>query len=138
MRSNMLSCRVTSSFFRLSVLIGVTRCLSFPKTPTVQASSFSRELCKPHQHPTRLTTTLMGRSSRAQSSQGPESTGDEVWIGINRGQRTEFKNCQNCKRPMNRRARWKDDATWAAVKYCSDKCRGEAKRRPQSEGGGSL
>lgn len=34
-----------------------------------------------------------------------------------------------CKRPMNRRAKWSDDATWTAVKYCSDKCRKESKRK---------
>lgn len=39
-----------------------------------------------------------------------------------------------CKRPMNRRAKWSDDATWAAVKYCSDRCRKESKRnRPAPE-----
>ncbi len=36
---------------------------------------------------------------------------------------------------MNRRAKWSDDATWAAVKYCSDKCRKEAKRRPPAQDG---
>ena len=133
--TSMLSCRASSAFVRLTVIIGVTRCLSFTKVPSVQACPLLHELCKSH-HPTnRLSTHLMARSSRSQRSQDVESTGDEVWIGVNRGQRTEFKNCQHCKRPMNRRARWKDDATWAAVKYCSDKCRSEAKRRPQSEGG---
>lgn len=58
---------------------------------------------------------------------------DGVWIGINRGQRCEFKACQHCQRPMNRRAKWSDDATWAAVKYCSDKCRKAAKRKPAAD-----
>ena len=71
----------------------------------------------------------MSRSSKNRGSAQEENNIDEVWIGINRGQRTEFKMCHQCKRPMNRRAKWKDDATWAAVKYCSDKCRAEVKRQ---------
>lgn len=45
--------------------------------------------------------------------------------------------CQQCQRPMNRRAKWSDDVTWAAVKYCSDKCRKEAKRKQPAGDGAS-
>jgi hypothetical protein len=124
-----------STVLRISFAVRLIGCcasfstpgFSAPNSVTVQRGSTSGH--------SRL---FMSRSSKSNRKKGyeesaPEEPKNEVWIGINRGQQTEFKMCQQCKRPMNRRARWKDDATWAAVKYCSDKCRGEAKRRTSSE-----
>jgi hypothetical protein len=75
---------------------------------------------------------MRAKGGKAKQSEPPED-GNGVYIGVNRGQRCEFKTCQQCKLPMNRRAKWSDDATWAAVKYCSDKCRKEAKRKPAAD-----
>lgn len=78
---------------------------------------------------------LRAEGSKSKASTPPETDTDGVWIGTNRGQRCEFKICQQCQRPMNRRAKLSDDATWAAVKYCSDKCRNAAKRKqPAGDG----
>lgn len=38
------------------------------------------------------------------------------------------KPCQHCKRPMSWRKAWAKN--WDEVKYCSDRCRGEARRAP--------
>lgn len=77
---------------------------------------------------------LMSARAKGSKSKDTETPPvDGVWIGTNRGQRCEFKACQHCQRPMNRRAKWSDDATWAAVKYCSDKCRKAAKRKPAAD-----
>lgn len=93
--------------------------------------------------PQHWTATGLGRHSlmplRAKGGKTklPDTSAEDdgVYIGVNRGQRCEFKTCQQCQRPMNRRAKWSDDATWAAVRYCSDKCRKEAKRKPVADPG---
>ncbi|MBS4038951.1 MAG: DUF2256 domain-containing protein [Hydrogenophaga sp.] len=38
------------------------------------------------------------------------------------------KPCQGCGRPMTWRKKW--ERTWEQVKYCSDRCRADAARRP--------
>lgn len=121
----------SSSIIRLAFLIELTGCcISF----TGPIPSASQEVLSRASFRQSSCSLLMARSSKPQSPKEPTESTNEVWIGVNRGQRTEFKMCQQCNRPMNRRARWKDDATWAAVKYCSDKCRGEAKRRAPTDG----
>ncbi|MEO1744925.1 MAG: DUF2256 domain-containing protein [Pseudomonadota bacterium] len=40
------------------------------------------------------------------------------------------KTCQHCQRPMAWRKAWAKN--WDAVKYCSDRCRAEAKRARQA------
>lgn len=42
------------------------------------------------------------------------------------------KPCQQCGRPMIWRKRWAK--TWDEVKYCSDRCRQDAKARPAGRG----
>ena len=39
------------------------------------------------------------------------------------------KICLGCGRPFTWRRKWMRD--WAAVKFCSDRCRGSAQRQPQ-------
>ena len=38
------------------------------------------------------------------------------------------KPCPACGRPMTWRKKW--ERTWEQVKYCSDRCRADAARRP--------
>lgn len=40
------------------------------------------------------------------------------------------KPCQHCGRPFSWRKKW--ERVWDEVKYCSDRCRGEAKRKGTS------
>lgn len=38
------------------------------------------------------------------------------------------KTCATCGRPFAWRKKWAE--VWDEVKYCSDRCRGEARRKP--------
>ncbi|WP_238276024.1 MULTISPECIES: DUF2256 domain-containing protein [Methylobacterium] len=42
------------------------------------------------------------------------------------------KICAQCRRPFAWRKRW--ERVWDEVRYCSDRCRGEAKRSAASAG----
>jgi hypothetical protein len=42
------------------------------------------------------------------------------------------KICAVCARPFTWRKKWERD--WENVRYCSDRCRAEAKRRPGEAG----
>ncbi|MBC7565132.1 DUF2256 domain-containing protein [Candidatus Saccharibacteria bacterium] len=44
------------------------------------------------------------------------------------------KTCLVCQRPFENRKRWAKRGQFAAVKYCSDRCRREARRIGISEG----
>ena len=56
---------------------------------------------------------------------------------LDRGVMKPYKICVQCQRPMVQRAAWKDPATWAAVKFCSDGCRkaAKSKKKPETEAG---
>ena len=41
-----------------------------------------------------------------------------------------WKTCVTCGRPFRWRKKWEDD--WENVRYCSKRCRGEAKRARRS------
>ena len=41
------------------------------------------------------------------------------------------KICAQCGRPFNWRKKWARD--WDQVRYCSDRCRGEARGKPPTE-----
>ena len=42
---------------------------------------------------------------------------------LDRGIMKEYKKCSTCLLPFTRRAKYKNDETWIAVKYCSEKCK---------------
>jgi hypothetical protein len=42
------------------------------------------------------------------------------------------KTCQTCGRPFTWRKKW--ERVWDEVKYCSDRCRSDAKRGPRAPG----
>eukprot|EP00960_Hanusia_phi_P031490 749319-Hanusia_phi.AAC.3 len=52
----------------------------------------------------------------------------KIW---DRGGWKEWKPCKMCKRPMTWRKSW--EKNWDEVKYCSDKCRAQAKREKKVE-----
>ncbi|MBY0299645.1 MAG: DUF2256 domain-containing protein [Methylobacterium sp.] len=43
------------------------------------------------------------------------------------------KTCAQCGRPFAWRRKW--ERVWDEVRYCSDRCRGEAKRRAEGPAG---
>ena len=85
----------------------------------------------------RLVTGGPGRSMATRGrkrDQTDESADASEGRMLDRGVMKNFKICVQCRRPMVQRAVWKDPATWAAVKYCSDGCRKAAKSKKKPDG----
>ncbi len=49
--------------------------------------------------------------------------GDRV---LDKGVWKRFKNCEHCQQIVVERAKWKD--CWDSIRFCSDRCKLEAKR----------
>ncbi len=80
---------------------------------------------------------MVTKGSSSKQSQPPKGLifgdGDRV---LDKGVWKRFKHCQQCQQIVVERAKWKD--CWDDIRFCSDRCKSEAKRLHKRGGGTAL